>query len=64
MRPGRGNLGKQFLCCNYRNCGERTSVLVSQGEFFLEKANFSPMLGVLFLSDISLVVHVMALQSE
>lgn len=31
---------------------------------FLEKANFHPMLGVLFLSDVSLVVHVMALQSE
>lgn len=32
--------------------------------FFLEKEDFLSMLGVLFLSDISLVVHVMALQSE
>lgn len=37
-------------------------MLVKQGDFL--KANFHPMLGVLFLSDISLVVHVMALQSE
>lgn len=32
--------------------------------FFLEKEDFHSMLGVLFLSDISSVVHVMALQSE
>lgn len=30
----------------------------------MEKGNFHPMLGVLFLSGISSVVHAMALQSE
>lgn len=34
------------------------------GRFFLEKANFHPMLGVLFLSDISRVVSAMAVQSK
>lgn len=33
LRPRRGNLGRQVLCCVYRNCGEKTSVLLNQGDF-------------------------------
>lgn len=29
MRPGRDDLGEQFLCSVYRNCGDRTAALVN-----------------------------------
>lgn len=43
---------------------ERKISVLAKQRFFLEKEDFCSMLGVLFLSDISSVVHVMALQSE